>query len=141
MREREAEWAKRSEDKVAADAHARDGLVSFGFFHRIIITSHSFFRCYSPCVSLFYTDIVVVSTLVFLLWSTHSTPPPFSICFPSLLFFFIVIIVLCSIGNDTTTLPFLSRLLVKVSDFRRIDVMVHEYAHILMKDIAIHLAE
>jgi hypothetical protein len=72
----------------------------------------------------------------------HSTPPPFSIRFPSLLFFFIIIILLCSIGNNTTTtLSFLSRLLVKVSDFWRIDAMVYENAHKLTKDITIHHAE
>ena len=39
-REREK---KRNEDKIAADAYVRFGLVSLGFFHRIITASDSFF--------------------------------------------------------------------------------------------------
>ncbi len=114
-----------------------------GFF--IASSSHHIrfvFRRYSLRAFSFYTNIVVVSTLVFC----------FSRCtvllrlfpFASLLFyfFFIIIILLCSIGNDTTTtLSFLSRLLVKVSDFWRIDAMVYENAHKLTKDITIHHAE
>ncbi len=135
--------SEKSKDKVAADAYARDGLVSFGFFHRIIITSHQirFSSLFSSRLS-FYTNIVVVSTLVFCFSRCTVLLRPFP--FASLLFyfFFIIIILLCSIGNDTTTtLSFLSRLLVKVSDFWRIDAMVYENAHKLTKDITIHHAE
>jgi hypothetical protein len=120
---------KRSKDKVAADAYARDGLISFGFFHRIIITSHSFFRRFSPRAFPFDTDIVVVLILVFCFGRRTVLLRPLPFVF--LLFYFIIIIILLySISNDTTTLSFLSRLLVKVSDFRRINVMVYEYAHI-----------
>ena len=128
------------------------------FFHSdfFIASSSSphqirFFRRYSPRAFSSYTNIVVVSTLIFLLWSMHTTPLPF---FHSLPFFFsfsifLLLLLFCFALSVTTRLYvvvlFFSSglsLRTKVNDLRRIRNEWYTRMHIIStKDIAIHHAE